>query len=63
MGNFAKQNKSIIEADEKKITEKVESIRADFEAALEINNSRITECETRMLSVQERVQSQMTAIN
>ena len=34
-----KKNKSIIEAAEKKITEKVESIRADFEAVLEISNS------------------------
>ena len=59
----AKQNKSIIEAAEKKITEKVESIRADFEAVLEIKNSWITECETRMISVEERVQSQATAIN
>ena len=59
----AKQNKNIVEAAEKKITEKVESIRVDFEAALEVNNSRITECETRMLSVEDRMQSQTTAIN
>ena len=41
----------------------MESICANFETALEISNSWISECETRVLSVEERVQSQTATIS
>lgn len=52
----SKQNKALINSAVKKITEKVESTRAHFETALEISTSRISECETRDVSVEERIQ-------
>ena len=51
----AKQSKAIVEAAESKITEKVESIRGEFETAIALNNTRVTECETRVLAVEEHV--------
>ena len=58
----SKQNKALLEATEKKISDKVESIRANVEFALEVNNSRISECEARVGSIEERVQGQATTI-
>ena len=35
----------------------------EFETAIELNNTRITECETRVLPVEEYMQAQTTAVN
>ena len=59
----SKQNKALLEATEKKISDKVESIRANVELALEVNSSRISECEARVGLIEERVQGQATSIS
>ena len=53
----------MLEATEKKISVKVESICANVELALEVNSSRISERETRVGSIEERVQGQVTTIS
>ena len=44
----SKQKKALLEATEKKIPDKVESIRANVELGLEVNSSRISKCEARV---------------
>ena len=59
----AKQSKAIVEAAENKITEKIESIRVEFDSAIALNNTRVTECETRMIAVEECMREQTAAVN
>ena len=63
MHEQSRQNKAFLESAEKKITDKVESIHANVEMVLEMNNSRISECESRVMLIEERVQVQATRIN
>lgn len=44
----SKQNETLLETAKKKISEKVELISPNVELGLEVNNSRISECEARV---------------
>ena len=59
----SKQNKVLLDATEKKISDKVESIRANVELALEVNSSHISECVARVDLIEDRVQGQATTIS
>ena len=59
----AKQNKIIVEAAESKIMEKVASIRVESESAIDLTNTRVTECETRVIGVEECMREQTAAVN
>ena len=45
------------------MTEKVESIRVEFDSAIALNNTRVTECETRMIAVEKCMREWMAAVN
>ena len=55
MQEQSKQSKQMIEAAEKRISETVETMKADIEASLEVNKSRLNEYGAKLAGMEEQV--------
>ena len=53
----------MLEATEKRISERVEIIRSNIESVIEVNNSRISECEAKISGMEARVVQHLSLIH
>lgn len=58
-----KLSKTSIEAAATKITKKVETIKENFKATLEVNTARIDACERKICFMEEQIKIQNMTVN
>ena len=59
----SKRSKQMLDAAEKRISETVEAMKANIEANLEANNSRVSECEAKLADIEEKVVQHKSTVN
>ena len=59
----SKRGKQMLDAAEKRISETVETMKANIEARVEVNNSRVSECEAKLSGIEEKVVQHRSTVN